>query len=634
MPINDIYNDVSATSTHDLWVEARKFELQLARSSPSTLTITIRRPALYQLIDGAVLLLSEKPIGPNDFPQDGVQYTESSTIWGNLAAKKIGEAQVIEFWSNILQLPFPSGLNTAGDVFTGNKLQYTIEVTGVDPSKVYYASIHASSSVLQYYPLGIQSYPLEASSSEKDSRNYAASIPSLPSAPLAPTPGMVYYDQQLNSVQYWDNSRSVWIPTRTDQIKSGEYNPAIPGQAYLIGGSIKVFDGKKWSIAQGANLQLRTSSSTWIPLNSVKNVIAPPETNTPGDMIYDFTARRITYWDGLDWIVPDSTNTLFSVNGNLFPAFTTPFRVEPVDLLTPYPGLLFYNTVQRQLNVWNGNAWELANTDQAGTPTSDKTGIGNDGSYDQRIRLVNIMKNQLGWPALCVELAEEQFNIAIDNALDTYRQLCISATEQRYILFTLIPDQQLYFLNSPVDQTDRVVTVHKIHRATMPYGYTGAGPEDTWAHAWTQHMSDFSHGGDLLSMTLLAQWGEDFKRTFAGDLPFNWYEARRELHIHRAIRTPMKVVLEVEMERTEQELMLDRYCKQFIQGWAVAEAKYMLGMIRSKYSSGTPGPSGTITLNGDTLLAEARQDFAELKEGLLNYEYQNAEHGNVSLLFG
>jgi hypothetical protein len=127
-------------------------------------------------------------------------------------------------------------------------------------------------------------------------------------------------------------------------------------------------------------------------------------------------------------------------------------------------------------------------------------------------------------------------------------------------------------------------------------------------------------------------WSDEFNRVFAGDIPYTWNEARRELTLKRTIRAMEKVVLEVEIERTEQELLQDRWCKQWMQNWALAECKEYLGMIRSKYTSGTPGPAGTITMNGDTLLAEARQDMTELKEALLNWEYQNAEHGNISFL--
>lgn len=67
---------------------------------------------------------------------------------------------------------------------------------------------------------------------------------------------------------------------------------------------------------------------------------------------------------------------------------------------------------------------------------------------------------------------------------------------------------------------------------------------------------------------------------------------------------------------------------------AIAECKEMLGLIRSKYTSGTPGPSGNITLNGETLLTEARTDFTEWKQALLDWEHSSAEVGNISFLMG
>jgi hypothetical protein len=61
-----------------------------------------------------------------------------------------------------------------------------------------------------------------------------------------------------------------------------------------------------------------------------------------------------------------------------------------------------------------------------------------------------------------------------------------------------------------------------------------------------------------------------------------------------------------------------------------------LGLIRSKFSSGTPGPAGTISLNGELLITEARQDMTELKEELFNNEYGGGgiNFGNTSFLIG
>lgn len=622
-------NEINQLTTHDLWVAARQFKLSISRSSSTSLLLTIQRPPDLPPVDGAVLILSESPITANEYPEDGSRYTGGSIVWAQPGVEKIGAAQVLSFWSEFFQSPLPAGtLNSDG------LLEWSITVTGTDVNKTYYASVHACTNVLQYYPIGIQSYPLESSRIEKDSSTYTGSIPTLPSAPLSPTQGMVYHDSSLNLIQYWDSTRSTWIPSRADTITTGTINPGIPGQTYFFAPStqLKIFDGKKWTTAEPANLQLKIGA-TWTNLGYVSAAVSLPEAPAIGELFYDYTSQRVQYWDGVTWQVPTSTTSLFNTGSGFIPAFTGIFSVEPVDLITPYPGLLFYNTTQRVLNVYNGTSWEQANTSQQGTPTTDKTRIGNDGSYDERLRLIRVIKSEFGWPNSCIELTEDNFNTAIDNALETYRQLSAGAYEKRYVLLTLMADQQTYYLNNPVDETDRIVSIQKIYRLNI----LGANSMNWDSNVYFQtFLSQFYQSGytDILSIHLMHSLSEEFQRIFAGEFTFLWNEARRELMLTRRVARNEKVVLEVDLERTEQELLLDRYCKQFIQQYATATVKEMLGLLRSKYSSGTPGPNGSITLNGDTLIAEARQDFAELKEALLNWEYQSAGMGNVSMIFG
>ena len=309
--------------------------------------------------------------------------------------------------------------------------------------------------------------------------------------------------------------------------------------------------------------------------------------------------------------------------------------VEPQALLPPYLGQLFYNTSERALNAWNGVAWNKVNTDQEGTSTSDKIAIGSDGSYAERAALIKILQGQLGWPQTCVELKEEQFNIAMDNALQNYRQLSAGAYRRAFILYKLMPNQQLYFLNSAIDKTDHIVDIHKIHRMG-PLGVFGGGPNDVWSQAFAARYYDLAQGGgDILSAYEVQMYGEELERIFAGELTFQWNEFKRELFLTRAVRGFETVIIECMLERSEQEIFTDRWCQQYIQNWALAELKMMLGIIRSKYASGTPGAAGTINLNGELLISEARQDMTELKEELLNYEYGGpVTHGNCAFLMG
>jgi hypothetical protein len=633
-------SDISAKTTHDLWIDARQFSIDVSRPTPTSIVLTVSRPAGLTVTDGAVVLLSDKPITAQNYPQDGEAYSADTPADWLAPTQMIGNAQVVAAYHGALANPFPptevASIDATVTGFPTTIQSFTVTVNNTNPNTIYYASVHASSNVMQYYPIGVQSYPLMGELAERGNAAYTGNIPSYSSAPTAPTPGMVYHDQQLNIVQYYDGVSGSWIPTEASSILSGPYNPGILGQVYLMGGQLRIFNGVRWTELTPTNLKLRSVvGDPWVAMGRFSTEIQQPSSGVAGQMYYDFTTSRLFFYDGASWVYPNQTNTLFDQGTSLVPAFVTPITVETELLRNPYLGQLFYNTTTKDLNAWNGVSWNKVNDDQIGSPMTDKISIGNDGSYDARIQLIKVLNAQLGWPQMCVELQEEQFNIAIDNALQNYRQLSSGAYKRGFVLYKLIAGQQKYYLNSAIDKTDHIVDIHKIHRMG-PMGVQGGGPNDVWAQAFAQQYYDLAAGGgDILSTHLVAAYGEELNRLFAGDLAYSWDEASHELVILRAIRSYETVVIEAMMERPEQELLNDRWCEQYIQNWALAELKMMLGLIRSKFASGTPGAAGTINLNGELLVSEARQDMAELTESLLNYEYGGQIGlGNVSFLMG
>lgn len=619
-------SDISARTTHDLWVESRAIKMDISRPSSTSIRLVITYPLNTTVLDGAVITIGTKPITSSNYPADGTQYTGSLDY--SAPVDSIGNVQVVAFYSSILGNPMPG----VQDPST-NTASFVITISNTSPNELYYASIHGCTNVLQYYPIGVQTYPLESSRIEKDSSTYTGNIPSLPQAPTNPTVGFVYNDQQLGSIQYWTGT--TWISTRADQILTGPSHPASLGHVYLYSASssLRLFDGTKWVVLNSSNLQIRNSSSTFVPVGTVSVGTSLPPSPLVGDFVFDYTTQRGQFWDGLAWQFPGPTNTLY-VGGPITPAFVMPLVVQYEEQFAPTLGQLFYNTSTQSLDAWTGISWRKVNTDQAGTPSTDKMTIGTDGSYDERIRLIKILKAQLGWPQNCLELKEEQFNVGIDNALDNYRQLSDGAYKMAYIMFPVIKDQQVYYLNNPLDRTDRIVDVQQIHRLNVLGLSSQSGQDSVFMQGFlAQYYS--ANTVDILSMHLLHNLSEEFERMFAGNYTYLWDEASRELTITRKVARHEKIIIECTIERTEQELLLDRWCKQFIQNWALAECKMMLGVIRSRFSSGTPGAAGTITQNGELLMSEARQDMTELKQELLDYEYGgHIGHGNVSFLFG
>jgi hypothetical protein len=383
----------------------------------------------------------------------------------------------------------------------------------------------------------------------------------------------------------------------------------------------------------------------WVPLGVVTVSSTLPAAPTNGDVVITPLAPASGVSDGSYQMKIFTMSQWLNFSANLVQFETAPGvwanvvtgtpLVGTADPITPDVGFFFYDTVRKDLLVWNGSDWTKSDTESAGTPMADKVGIGDDGSFDERADLIRILKTQMGWPSVCIELSEEAFHVAIEDAIQTFRQRADNAYVHRYVLFTLVNGQQVYYLNDPRNKSDRVVNVLKIHRMTSLGASQISDP--VYGQLYLPAMYNGMAGQfDLVAMHLFSQQAETFERLFAGNLLFTWDEASRQLMIHRRIQAAQeRVVLEVVLERTKQELFTDRWCQQWIQGFALAQLKQTLGYIRTKYST-VSGPNGGLTLNGDALLAEAQSDFQELNRQLLDYEVGNGgiNFGNTAFFIG
>jgi hypothetical protein len=364
-----------------------------------------------------------------------------------------------------------------------------------------------------------------------------------------------------------------------------------------------------------------------IPRNST-----PPTNPAVGYVYYNPTTNSIQMWNGAIWIPANATQNVSSsatldgaagntiISGKVFPT-------------TPNPGDFFYRTDIHILYIWTGTQWKTANTEEVGTPTYEKIGVGTTGDLDSRAKLVNSIKAQLGYPAVCTELKEENFETAINIALAEFRRRSDSAYNRRHILFTLKAGQSTYFLNDPVSGTDKIVDIQKIHRVSTIGMNVLGGDNGVYAQIF---YNQFFYGSmiDILSIHLANSMAEEFEKIFAGTLVFEWDEAKRELKMLRKLYKDERVVLECYMERTEQELLTDRWCEPWIRDWAFAKCLEMTGMIRSKYAN-LPGANGGLALNGDMLITKAETMFTELQRQINDFEAGNLNPvGNVCFLMG
>lgn len=346
---------------------------------------------------------------------------------------------------------------------------------------------------------------------------------------------------------------------------------------------------------------------------SIPQGAAAPTSPTLGQVYYNLVTGHVQVWTGSSWI-DASTAPILTGTSDQYPT-------------TPVEGDFFYNSTVRMLYIWNGVTWTRADSAEQDGPMVEKIGVGTDGSSDERARLIDVLKIQLGSPSVCIELGEAAFDVAIDNALDEFRRRADNAYNMQYVIFEIRTGQTKYYLNDPRVGSNRVVNVIKIHRVnTMGLGSI-SGDMSVYAQTFFQQL--YTGGGfDILSIHLMASLSEDYQRIFAGDLSYLWDESTRQLQILRVVSKNEKVILECAMERTEQDLLSDRWAKQWLQHWAHSELLEQLGLIRSKFGS-LPGAGGGITLNGSELLAMAESMQTEALRQISDFE---AGNGGVNFI--
>ncbi len=625
-------------TTHDLWVDGKSIAITTGPISPTgEMTLTWNTPVNPKAFNGAVVLLSDAPFTAESFPVDGTRYS-GSTAWGVPATSNgvAGMSQVVAAFYGFF-----------GDVTT----QTAVTVTGLDPSSVYYASIHTASNVLQYYTAGSQSYPLESNNPPKNNSAFAGSIPQASQPPANPTNGQVYFDVGSSTVFMWSTTQGAWLRANDKAVRTSPTALVERGVLFFDQGEdvLKFFNGSQWVLADSTNLRVKMGP-VWAPFTgTAEQVGAPPTSSLPGDFIL-FVERQavsaprvleVMFYSLGQWFKP--TPDLVQVNiGGIWesisaPSYWTAFgRQTP---LPPYLGDFYYNLSTQDLMIWDGSVWVKADNAEEGTPSYAKVNVGTDGTSAAREMIINDVKTRLGYPVVCVELKEENFNRAVNSALAQIRLYADNAYEHRHISFTLIggPNggQNTYYLNDPRDGTNKIVNVLKIHRINQ-LGISSLSAETgLYAQAFFNQLYQGS-SVDTLSIHLMSQLSETFQRIFAGDIMFTWNEARRELTIlRRRIQAQERVVIEVMMEREEQELISDRYMRSWIQDWAYADAMEQLGLIRTKYTSGLPSATGGLSLNGDTLLQKASDLKTELRRQINDFEIGNGTSaGNSAFLIG
>lgn len=218
---------------------------------------------------------------------------------------------------------------------------------------------------------------------------------------------------------------------------------------------------------------------------------------------------------------------------------------------------------------------------------------------------------RLGGQMVDVELDPEHYHIAVDKALERFRQRSENAVEESFMILPLIVDVQTYTL------PNEIIEVTDIYRRGGSTGTsTSGGIEPFGAAFMNTHVLQSSRGGGaggLATFDFFAQHQELLDRLFGNEIIFTWNHVTHKLTLHRLSRSEQDVILHTWNYRTEENLFNDTYAKPWLKEYALAQSKLMLAEARGKFAQ-VAGPQGGTSLNADSLRQDALETLDKLED--------------------
>lgn len=357
-----------------------------------------------------------------------------------------------------------------------------------------------------------------------------------------------------------------------------------------------------------------------------------------GEMVLNDVDNKLYSWSGATWVLADAIAVVTLINPNTstmenyFNFATTAIGCsQSINVLAEADTILsklsssvvYYDPVDGSSRLEKGPSWSTL-------------GVGDDGSPDERRALHTIIRGRLGFPTQRVELTSDQIDEAINSALQLIRKYSGYGYHREYFFLNLKPNQQKYRLTDRCAGFNKVTGVNYVYRLRSGFlnGNLSRGGYDIYGYAALQHL--YKTGTfDMLSYHLVSSYIEDMQIMFADHITYDWNETYRELRLYHAIYDKERVLLDTYIERTEQDLFVNRETREWIKRWAIAECKVVLSQVRGKFQT-LPGPNGSTTLNSQELITQGETEKTQLLEELYDPAMQNLEEagGGAHFIFG
>jgi hypothetical protein len=244
----------------------------------------------------------------------------------------------------------------------------------------------------------------------------------------------------------------------------------------------------------------------------------------------------------------------------------------------------------------------------------------------ERNNVFEYVRTMLGDGMVEVELDPKHYEIALDRAITRYRQRSSNAVEESYMFLELIQDVNEYRLPNEIVEVQSIFRRAIGSRSGLGAGGTLFEPFNL-AYTNTYLLSGTMMGG-LATYEMFAGYQKLVGRMFGSYIEFKWKPTSHTLTIlQRPFAQGEQVLLRTHNYRPDFVLLQDIYAKQWLKDYTLATAKMMLGQARSKFGS-IAGPGSPITLNGNALIAEAKEELVALDK-----EIDNNTAGGTPLTF-
>lgn len=342
----------------------------------------------------------------------------------------------------------------------------------------------------------------------------------------------------------------------------------------------------------------RWNGAAWVVLSYNSAFVSP----AVGTLWYNTTVNATYQWDGNQWVeyTHQARVELNCYNNLIFTHTKTGslsfVRLEDITLFAALTATFRFDVTVPGIDGVSD------------IPSYAEDGIGTDVSADERNKLANEIRYALGYPVVDVEVAPEQIDLAITMAISELRARTSVAYTHGYFFMRTTGENQRYLLTNKIQGMHKIATVLSVQRITSAF-LSSAHGAGVYGQIILQHLYNMGNF-DILSYHLMAEYVKTLEIMFAGRLTFNWDEHKRELFIHNRMPFSEQVVMiEAMVDRSEQDIMNDRWTKEWIRRFATAKVKEMLSGIRGKFST-LPGAGGSVTLNASDLKMQAEAEIA------------------------